>query len=115
MVFNRLARVEESVFDAMAMEAEGSFDSQDKISIRIETYRIVIACQLDFYEKSKIAFDCGVGISMRLSRTHVILWDLHYKISKGYDPMNQTGSKGKIPQDFNPTQILRKSFESKEP
>jgi hypothetical protein len=44
---------------------------------------------------------------------------MHYKVPTGlipigFVPMNQTAPKGKNPQDFNPIEILSKSFESKE-
>jgi hypothetical protein len=44
---------------------------------------------------------------------------MHYKvptglIAIGFVPMNQTAPKRKNPQDFNPIEILSKSFESKE-
>jgi hypothetical protein len=35
-------------------------------------------------------------------------------VPMGFNPMNQTCSVGKNPQGVNPTEILRKSFESKE-
>ena len=39
---------------------------------------------------------------------------LHYELPTGYDPMNQTHWKGKIPQGPIPMKIPRQSCESKE-
>ena len=57
--------------------------------------------------------NCGEGIFHEV-RPHVFfLWELHYRIPMGYDPMNQTTFIGKFPIGSNPPKIICYSFESK--